>query len=150
MVSNRGLAHGGSTTVEATRSLTIKGQITDANVVSSIVSTTLSQGESSRIDITAPQLSIIEGGRVISQSFGSGDSAAVSVKTDSLTVSGSTSTASAVFSQMGATTLGSGQAGSLSIAADRVAVTDGGYIGTATLFGSGKAATFVFELTIFG
>lgn len=135
---NRGLVPSGSTTVEASRSLTIDGQITDANVVSSIVSTALSLGKSSRIDITAPQLSIIKGGRVISQSFGSGEGADVSVKTDNLLVSGSTPATSNVFSQLGASALGSGQAGSLLIAADRISVTEGGYIGTATLFGSGK------------
>lgn len=136
---NRGVAPAGNLTIEARSSLSLGGQLTGGNVLSRVISETVGPGRSGNIVITAPNLSLLEGGAVVSRTFAQGDSGAITVAAERLLIDGHVAIAPDLFSHLGSFTSGAGRAGNVSVSTNSLRVTQGGYAGSSTLFADGQS-----------
>jgi filamentous hemagglutinin family protein len=136
---NRGVAPAGNLTIDAKSSLSLGGQLTGGNVLSRVISETLGPGRSGNIVITTPNLSLLEGGAVVSRTFAQGDSGAITVAAERLFIDGHVAIAPDLFSHLGSFTSGAGRAGNVSVSTDSLRVTQGGYAGSSTLFADGQS-----------
>ncbi|MEL6602247.1 MAG: filamentous hemagglutinin N-terminal domain-containing protein [Cyanobacteria bacterium J06614_10] len=135
---SEGAASAGDITVTATSSLQLYGQLTPGLIVSSISADTVGPGDSGTVSVTAPKISLYDGSLLGSRSFSPGEGGTVTIHSDELVVEGYAAIAPNLFTHAGSFTVGTGKAGDVTVQANQqLSVTEGGYVGSSTLFSSG-------------
>ena len=148
LAQNRGLFPGGDIVITATDSLRLDGQLTLGAMTSSIISSivpfvpippdTTEFGSAGDITVRSPQVVVVDGSSLGSRTFGLGASGVVTVESNDLVVSGYADGAPGIFSRLGTYTVGSGQSNDLIIDAERLTITEGGFVGSNTAFANGR------------
>lgn len=135
---NRGLDAAGAITVSAVEQLLLTGSAPMVDAVSGIVTETLTPGDAGAIHIKAHQLSVEAGAILGSRSFGAGNSGRLDIAAEKARISGYVPIAPQVFSFVGTGSTVTGAAGNVSVSLQDLSLTDGGYLGSATL-GRGRS-----------
>ncbi|MGK7925769.1 MAG: hypothetical protein AB4290_11070, partial [Spirulina sp.] len=133
---------GGDINVNASESITILGPTSgNLNSITNIVSYALIKGTAGDVTISTGNLSVRDGGHVASLTFGSGNTGDVRVMADSIEVVGVTPL-TLIPSSVMATTINSGDAGTVILDTGRLSVRDSGRVSSVTL-ASGSAGSIV-------
>lgn len=126
-------AKGGNILIETPSNLNISGGSPVNPVAVSLIATlSFSSGEAGDIDINTSSLSLLEGGRLSSVTFRTGNGGKVSIKADDVKVIGIEPQDKEDGSTIRAGSLGPGDAGSLVIDTSRLTVAKGGKINTSS------------------
>ena len=134
---NRGLSAAGEVSVRATERLFLTGTTPTLDAVSGIVTETLGPGNAGTVDINTAQLSVEAGTMLGSRSFSAGNSGHVRIVAEQANISGYVPVVPNIFSVVGTLSSSTGAAGDVSLLLQNLSVTEGGYLGSATL-GSGR------------
>jgi filamentous hemagglutinin family protein len=134
------LARSGNVTMRVSDSAQIIGfSAANPSLGSAIGTTTYSAGGAGDIIVSAHALTFLDGGNITSATFGSGHSGDVTVNAfDSIKLMGQSSVLNS--SVIGAISIGTGDAGQLTVNTSRLVIQDGGAVSTSTL-GSGSAGS---------
>ena len=134
IIQNQGSEPAGDLIVNATELLQVTGTNSQATFPSLLINETLKDGAGGKIAIATSRLLALDGGGLGSKTFGTAPSGDVSVNaSEAVNVSGFSNRNPTLFSFLGTTTAGAGNAGNLAILAQQIAVLDGGVISTGTL-----------------
>ncbi len=133
---NRGPQASGDITVNATDRLRLDGMAPDFSSVSSIINESLG-GNGGNIHLHAPQLTVTNGGNIMSRAFGVGKGGDLTVQSTNLEIAGFVPLAPGLFSNINAYAAGAAPGGNLNVMAQTVALLSGGTLG-ATTAGSGN------------
>lgn len=152
--STLGPGHGGNVMVQATETLTVKGTGPGTGTVSGIfvnaMGTEAGAGAAGSIVVTAPRVTLTDGGTIDSSTFGPGQGGNVMVQAiETLTVAGTTPNGalpSGIFVRAMGTEAGAGNAGAVQVAAGSVTVRGGAQISGSTL-GPGQGGTVTVTAT---
>ncbi len=134
---NQGVDTAGEIAVRATEQLSLTGATPAVDATSSIITETLAPGNAGEIDISASQLSVDAGAALGSRSFSAGNSGRLQISAERMNVSGYVPNAPDVFSSVGTLGFSSGNLSNTEVTSQSLSITEGGYLGTATL-GSGR------------
>ncbi|WP_040695692.1 filamentous hemagglutinin N-terminal domain-containing protein [Nodosilinea nodulosa] len=129
----------GNVTMQASDSIQVIGfSFIDPSLLSAIGNSVFSSGDAGDVTVSTQKVTILRGGTIGSVTFGIGRSGDVTVNAlDSIELSGQSSLS--IRSVLQALTLGSGDAGQLTVNTSRLVI-QGGAVSTATL-GSGRAGS---------
>ena len=140
--STRGLGRGGQVTVNATDAILVSGR-DSAGIESAVFSQTFGPSDAGRVAVTTPHLTLADGGRISTSSFGPGSGGEVSIAaTESISIAGrdSEGNASGLFS----TADKGGRGGNLQVTAPQFHLSDGGTI-SAQSSGAGDAGNILIQ-----
>jgi len=149
-LSNNGFGNGGDLDITAYDSAEILGKSPFAAFYpfSSIIQTlSAGLGNSGKIVITAGQLSIQNGGELISTTFGNGTGGDITTNAHSIILNGFNST-NFIPSVIASTTLNVARSGNVFVNANQLTVKNGGEVNTSTL-ASGSAGNIIVNATDF-
>ncbi|MGG6263368.1 filamentous hemagglutinin N-terminal domain-containing protein [Leptolyngbya sp. AN03gr2] len=139
-LQNRGTQTGGNLKISASDSVRVIGTAPDISIRSSIINETVGMGANGTIDISAPHLLVQAGGIIGSRNYGSSIGGTVTVNAEQIEVDGFVAVAPNIFSTLGSFSFSTGNAGDVTLSAQHIAVTNGGYAATTTL-GTGSSGT---------
>jgi filamentous hemagglutinin family protein len=133
--SNPGNLAAGDIHIQASESIDIIGTTADGSIRSGIRNESLNAGTGSNITIVAPRLTLQQGAGINDNAFNNASGGSIQVNVTNVELSGSS-----VINPTGVTSLttsvrGTGSAGDISVAGDRLVVSDGAALSTIT-FGS--------------
>lgn len=134
---NAGPLAGGAIALRASEQLLLQGATN--RLRGGILSETVSTGASSPIAISAPRILLQTGSGISAKTFQSARSGDIQIETQDLQIEGYSPTNELLMSQLGTVSLGSGSSGDTVVNAQRVKLSQGGSMGTTTLFGSGAS-----------
>lgn len=134
------LARSGNVTMRISDSVQITGfSFANPSLGSAIGTTTYDAGDAGDIFVSAQALALLDGGNITSATFGIGHSGDVTVNVfDSIKLMGQSSVFNS--SVIGAISIGTGDAGQLTVNTSRLMIQDGGAVSTSTV-GSGSAGS---------
>ncbi len=137
-VNEGSTGQGGTLTVNASDSVEVVGESPDGSLSSVLSTSTFSSGNAGRINIDTQRLSVREGGFITTQarSGSTGQGGDLIVNASELVEVVGNAPNNESFSYLTTSTVGSGNAGRLSITTRRLSVRDGGYITTEAYSGS--------------
>ena len=140
-----GVGHGGNISIKATGSVMINGDAPLPALDNSSITTLTFGPLAGSIRLETPQLTVTNGGTIVSAAFFTGTGGTVMIDAKDVIVSGfnSTSFSETVISSLG---FGTGSAGDLLVNTDRLAVQNGGGI-AGSAFGQGRGANVVVNAT---
>ena len=119
---------GGNITIDATESIRVQGfSIVNPNMLSVISTASFGSGDAGNLSISTGRLTILDGSRVAAGAFANGSGGNIDVKAELIEVVGIEPSQSAA-SLLGASSLGVGNAGNLTIDTSRLVVEDGGRV----------------------
>lgn len=131
---------GGDITLSATESVSVEGANEAVFPFSSVVTTIVNEGTSGnggQIRVTTPRLSLQDGGRLYTLSFGEGKAGKVTVAADSVLITGFTPFVDNFFqpgnppnSRIASANFSTGAAGDVEVSANQLTLLNGGQIGT--------------------
>ena len=131
---------GGTVQVTASDTLTLAGTSPNGRFPSGLFARTRGTGTAGSVVVKAPHVTLTEGARISSDTFGPGQGGTVQVTaSDTLTLAG-TSLNGGFRSGLFAATEGTGTAGSVVVEAPHVTLTEGARISSST-FGPGQGGT---------
>ena len=140
-VQNRGEKIGGNIIVNASDRILADG--TSPNIVtpngplfstvSGIINETVSAGNSGKIILSAPTITVQNGASILNRSFSSGTSGDLIINTKIFNVSGASSIHGDIFSIVGSITTGTGKGGNVLSNVQNLALLNGGVLGALTI-----------------
>ena len=140
-VQNRGEKIGGNITVNASDRILADG--TSPNIVtpdglifstvSGIFNETVNEGNSGKIILSAPTITVQNGARILNRSFTPGTGGDLIINAKTFKVSGASSIQGDLFSIAGSITTGTGKGGNVLLNAKDVALLNGGVLGALTI-----------------
>jgi filamentous hemagglutinin family protein len=134
---NQGNNQAGNLKIDATESFEMWNGGSASRSASSLLSSNLGAGQGGDIFVSAPRMRLLEGGRIQSQTSGTGIGGAITVTAvDSIELIGFSPTNSSLSSGLTASTSAAGRSGDIQISTGRLMAQDGGGIST-TVFGTG-------------
>jgi filamentous hemagglutinin family protein len=137
-VQNQGSNPGSNIQVNASGDLLLSGTTADATVQSAITNTTLAPGKAGAIAVTARNLSLFNGGRIVSRTFSNADGGDVEVNVEQdLSLIGFSPINPRAFSTIAATTQSSGHSGDVRVNTHNLIARDAGVLSSST-FSSGS------------
>ena len=138
-LQNQGELPSGSIDLHASDTISIRGNLPDADVPSTVYTQALGAGRGADIEIVARQFHLEETAVLLSRNFGDGAGGNISLAAvDEITISsGVNLSASALVSTISAGTFGAGDAGAISIATQQLKIRDGSTI-SSVAFGGGN------------
>ncbi len=133
-VQNLGSQQAGDIKVTATESVNILGMSSDFQSSSGLINETLGRGAGGNIILTTPNLTIDQGGYVVTRNFTAAPGGSITVNADNILVGGilpgSKTSPVPISAVLVAATYGSGQGGNLLLNSQNLTVVGGGYVGT--------------------
>ena len=130
---NRGISAAGDIAVTASESVTIDNDLPDIRILSGIAAETVFLGDSGDVVLHTPKLTVQSGTILGSRTFSPGDSGDVLITANDVGVRGYAAAAADIFTRVGSSSYGAGQAGNIQISTQRLLIQDGGYVGSSTL-----------------
>ncbi|MHC5770942.1 MAG: two-partner secretion domain-containing protein [Nostoc sp.] len=138
LIQNQGEQVSGGINVNASDLLEVNGTSMDANIASTLLTETLSNGGGGSITVSAKRVIVQDGGQILPRTFGLGTGGNLTVNaSNSVQVIGFSPAYPNLFSNISAATFGSGKAGNLTLSTSSFTGTNGIQVGSAT-FGSGS------------
>ncbi|MEH1899544.1 MAG: S-layer family protein [Nostoc sp.] len=138
LIQNQGEQVSGGINVNASDLLEVNGTSLDANIASTLLTETLSNGGGGSITVSAKRVIVQDGGQILPRTFGLGTGGNLIVNaSNSVQVIGFSPAYPNLFSNISAATFGSGKAGNLTLSTSSFTGTNGIQVGSAT-FGSGS------------
>jgi filamentous hemagglutinin family protein len=133
----------GSISVNASQSLNLSGISSDAIIASGVFNQNVGSGKQGDISVSTQRLVIQDGGVIQERTFQSGQGGDVNINaSDSVQLLGASSLNPTAFSQIAASTLGSGDAGKINLSTKQLTAVDGGIVISATT-GTGKGGEVI-------
>lgn len=137
LIVNLGDTPSGDIIVSARDSVDLLGTNASATVRSGLYNESAARGDSGKIDIQTTSLTAIDGGRIRSNSFDSGDGGTVEIDArESVLFVGVTPTSPRFISGIGTTGFGEGDTGNITITTGRLQLMDGALINASVVGGS--------------
>lgn len=137
LIQNRGVQPAGNISVNASESLEISGTASDGSIVSGLFNQTLRSGNGGDITVSTQRLLVQNGGVIDASTFSAATGGDVRVNaSESVQVLGTSPLDSNASSNIGASTLYSGQAGNVSVFTRQLNILAGGSV-TSLTFGTG-------------
>lgn len=132
MIQNLGEETSGTLRVNAAESLSVSGVSADGTIAGGLYTEALAGGRGGEIAIATPQLQILEGASILTDTFGSAASGNININADSLQIVGFAEINPTLFSIVSAQTWGAGDAGEINIETKSLTALNGGNIASTT------------------
>ncbi|WP_019506299.1 filamentous hemagglutinin N-terminal domain-containing protein [Pleurocapsa sp. PCC 7319] len=133
LIQNQGDRVSGNLVVNASESLEINGTTADGGLSSGLFTEALGSGSGGELEISTQQLTIRDGGVVLSSTFSDAEAGYVTIDaSESLQILGFSAVNPSRFSIISGQTFGSGKAGDISISTTKLTALDGGNIASVT------------------
>ena len=133
LIQTQGLQNSLGLNVNASESLTVSGTVADGSLSSGLFTEAINEGGGGDIQVSAPQVVVQEGGSIFTGTFTEVAGGHISVNaSESLQILGFSAVNPNRFSNISATTFGSGLSGGIDVLTRRLIATDGGNIASVT------------------
>ena len=147
LIQNQGSQVGGNINVNASESLEVNGISSNKTVSTSLINETVKGGIGGNIGISTKRLVVQDGAAVSTKTFSSARGGELIVNApESIQVIGFSPVAPSVFSLIATGTLGSGNAGDITVNTEQLTARNGGNVGSVTL-GAGNGGNLKVDAT---
>ncbi|OAB62106.1 filamentous hemagglutinin [Leptolyngbya valderiana BDU 20041] len=147
LLQNRGVRKFGEIRVRAASALTIRGTTPDGILSTGFRQETLGAGNAGNIEISSPQLLLLEGGQITSRSFAEGNAGNLNIRAaESISIIGTPPLNPRITSIISSSSFGTGATGNLTVSTGRLNLRNGGILAIST-FGTGAGGSILVNAT---
>ena len=136
----------GDINIDTVNSVELDGALSSPLFPSAIRTENLTDKTGGDISINASNLNVINGGQLVTRSFGSGSAGVINIDSGEILLNGYLAASPNLFSALSSATFGFGSAGNIFIKGNDLNILNGGDTGSAT-FGPGSGGNVNFEIS---